>query len=61
LILLCTLALTRRGLRRFEKRVNSYLAEGYEVRELKLEKRGLRTLCYALLSFDPDEGSSRGA
>lgn len=47
---LMRLVWTNRGLRRFEREVNTALAVGWSVVGIELTKPGLRTLCCAVLS-----------
>lgn len=41
--------LTRRITRLFQEEVNTLLAEGYKIKSLSVEKKGLKILCTAWL------------
>lgn len=42
-------ALTRIGVRCFTSEVNDALTSGYTLKEVKIEKRGLRIVCFAVV------------
>lgn len=43
------IALFRRGVERFEKDLNKLLSEGYKLKSVTVEKKGLRFVCMAVV------------
>jgi hypothetical protein len=46
---------TNRGVRLFTKDVNDYLDQGYALASLNIEKKGLRFICFAIITDLPLE------
>ena len=42
-------ALFRRGVKKFEQEVNAMLDAGYTIKQISVEKHGLRIICLAVL------------
>lgn len=47
--LITHIAWTRHGVNKFTDEVNQNFSDGWNVSEVKIEKKGLRFVCYALL------------
>jgi len=45
------IALFRRGVKKFEKEVNSLLSQNYKLKSISVEKRGFRFVCLAILEL----------